>query len=208
VNIVIEPFDEAEDTSPASESHEPPGRSRGTITPIEPVRGRQVHGSAPSAAWIVAGIAVASALAALVAIPVHDGSGSTTESTAAPGVVLDRVEPPPATTDQLIVHPVLAAACHFLFDVAADALATEPDTYARAALTVSGTEGRSLNDVVHDDLAAVRDKVLRLPLTMPGSSATRVEALDLALALADAAPCSLRHTPARQPSSWSITEAP
>jgi hypothetical protein len=207
VTIVIEPFDLCEETSSASHSHDPPDGSQVVIAPGEPVRRSGRHGSSPSVAWIVAAAAVASTLAAFVALPVHDRSNAATEARTIPPAVMDGADSLPSTTDRLVVHPVLAAPCHYLFDVAADALATDPDRYARAALSVSGTQGRSLNDVVHDDLAAVRDEVLRLAVAVPGGSAARVEALDVALARADAVPCSLRATPSRARSS-SITEGP
>jgi hypothetical protein len=208
VSIVIEPFYEREDASLASESHDLPEDSQGTIAPAEPVRRRARHGSSPSAAWIVAAAAVASALTALLAVPVYNRANSATEPTTTPAVVLDRADTLPPTADRLIVHPVLAAACHYLFTVAADALGEDPDSYARAAFSVTGTQGRSLNDVVHDDLAAVRDEILRLPLAVPAGSAARVEALAVALARTDAAPCSSSDRPPPQPRSWSITEAP
>jgi hypothetical protein len=144
VNIVIEPSDEGEPSSPAAPSHNEPEHSPGAFTPAEPVRSRTRRGSAPSAAWIVATVSVATALAALVAIPVQTRSGSTTGPTTTPSVATDRADPGPPTTDRLLVSPPLVAACHYLFDVAAEALATDPDSYLRVALGVSGTQGPRL----------------------------------------------------------------
>jgi hypothetical protein len=191
VSIVIEPLDEPEDASPAAEGDDSPEGYVGAIARAETLRRPARRGSSPSASWIIAAAAAASALAVFVAVPAHDRPSSAVDSTTTPAVAMARADLLSSVPDRLIMNPVLVAPCRYLFDVAADALLTDADSYGRSALSVSGTQGRSLNDVARDDLAAVRAEILRLPIGVPGVSA-RVEALDVALARANAAPCSLR----------------
>jgi hypothetical protein len=76
-----------------------------------------------------------------------------------------------------------------LFDIAAEALQVDAETYGRAALSVSGTQGRPLNDVVRDDLLAARDALAQSALA-PGGSGRGWEVLTVALGRAYATPCS------------------
>jgi hypothetical protein len=144
---------------------------------------------APRAGWTAATVCLAVTAAVLVAGPTDrpvpadqpERSRSTSEPT----------DPAPSTPEALILDSVRAAACRYLFDIAPQALRKERDTYVNAVLLISVTEGRTLNEVVHDDLLLARDAVIRLPVHMSGGSGTRLQELDIAVDRADTAPCSL-----------------
>jgi hypothetical protein len=151
----------------------------------------------PSVSWLVAGGAIAIAVTTVVATPTHDVSGSRTNTAPATSSVPHAIDASRTSTAELIANPVLAAPCHYLFEIAADALAIDADGYARAALTISGTQGLTLNDVVHRDLITAREAAARSPARADGRS-SELEAFDVALGRADGTPCSYHSTSADQ----------
>ena len=204
MGIVIEPITEPSHPTPPSVDH---GASPPDWLPIDAIASRRPkRARLPSASWLVAAAAVAIAAATVVAAPVNGSAGSDDRRTV-PTAPADQSEWQPANGIPDIVNPILAPACNYLFDVAATALELDRDSYARAALTISATQGRTLNDVAHRDLAAARDAVTRSSMP-PDRRATELEALDIALSGADGAPCSPVQLSPREPRSSPITGHP
>jgi len=205
MGIVIEPIIEWVDEQAPSASPE------ATLSDTKPIpnqpttrAGRARHSPV---SWLVAGSAIAIAVTAVVATPIHDVSGSRTNTAFPTSSISDAIDATRASTAKLIASPILAAPCHYLFVIAADALAIDPDSYARAALTISGTQGLTLNDVVHRDLSTAREATARSS-TPADRRAAQLEAFDVALGRADATPCSPHSTSAYQEPFWPITEPP
>jgi hypothetical protein len=198
MGIVIEPvIDVGQGTPPLMER-----RSRHHAVPADPALGGRRGRTVGLAGWAVAAVAIGALFVARspARAPALPGGG-VAEARGAP-----RAPGPPTThSSELIMNEVLAPACHYLFDLAAHALGTDAETYARSALTASGTRGRSLNDVVHDDLVAAEEAISRTPAPVSGW-ATK-EDLAIAVDLADAAPCS-DHVVARRRPPRPIAGAP
>jgi hypothetical protein len=171
----------------------------------DPTDARTRRGKRWSASWLISAVAIALAVTTVVTVPTH-GPGSHPDAARLPPAV-GAVDGTGTSPGELIANPFLRAACDYLFDVAAKALSTDRDRYARSALTVSGTQGVTLNDVVHRDLVAARDAAAQAHAPedrRPGA----VAVLDVAIDHADAAPCSLHSTPPRGQSSWPIMMSP
>ena len=205
MDIVMEPIVEWVDEQAPSASPKPPcpipNRFQTTRTAHA---GRARH---PPVSWLVAGSAIAIAVTAVVARPFHDVSGSRTNTASPTSSISDAIDATRASPAKLIANPIFAAPCDYLFEIAADALAIDPDSYASAALTISGTQGLTLNDVVHRDLSAARQAAAGSS-TPADRRAEELEAFDVALGRADGTPCSLHSTSAYQQPFWPITEPP
>jgi hypothetical protein len=108
--------------------------------------------------------------------------------------------------------PVLASACRHLIDVAAHAVGADPDTYSGIILA-SAREGQTLNEAVHQQLndeRAFRARELenRSRFWSDPDIDVGLPALDVAIADADATPCSPHDAPPTPSSPWPITEPP
>ena len=191
MDIVVERILEWEDDPVPSASREATPPDTKPIPCLPTARAHSVRH--PPVSWLVAGGAIAIAVTAFVATPTHDVSGSRTNTAPATSSVPNAFDASRTSTAELIANPFLAAPCHYLFEIASDALAIDPDGYARAALAISGTQGLTLNDVVHRDLLAAREAAAQSPARADGR-ASELDALDVALGRADGTPCSYHST--------------